>query len=223
MQSVATSALPSFARLSLDGGAIAITAAVALLTGVAFGLVPALAAGRANTQATLRDETRGTSESVQTRRARGVLVAGQIALCVSLLAGAGLLIRSLWAMATAPLGFSPDGALIVSGGLDGLKIWSAASGHVLASWEEDEHVVGRFSADGHGLLTGGGRAVQLWDVAPADGTAAEVAVRVRCLSPYRMVGERLVAAMREGQLCSGASQDAQEATQAEHAPAQVAP
>ena len=111
IQSVATSALPSYAQLSLDGGAIAITAAVAILTGIAFGLVPALAAGRGNTQSTLRDETRGTSESVHTRRARGVLVAGQIALCISLLAGAALLIRSLWAMATAPLGFLPDGVL----------------------------------------------------------------------------------------------------------------
>jgi predicted permease len=111
MQSVATSALPSYAHLSLDGGAIAMTAAVAVLTGIVFGLVPALAAGRGNTQSTLRDETRGISESVQTRRARGLLVAGQIALCISLLAGAGLLMRSLWAMATAPLGFSPEGVL----------------------------------------------------------------------------------------------------------------
>ena len=111
VQSVATTALPAYAHLSLDVGAIATTAALALLTGVAFGLVPALAAGRGNTQVTLRDETRGSSESVSTRRARGLLVAGQIALCVSLLAGAGLLVRSLWAMANAPLGFSPDGVL----------------------------------------------------------------------------------------------------------------
>ena len=111
VQSVAMSALPSFARLSLDVGAVALTAIVALITGVAFGLVPALAAGRGNTQATLRDETRGSSESVSTRRARGLLVAGQIALCVSLLAGAGLLVRSLWTMANAPLGFNADRVL----------------------------------------------------------------------------------------------------------------
>lgn len=114
VQSVAKTALPAYAHLSLDIGAIAITAALALLTGVAFGLVPALAAGRSNTQATLRDETRGSSESVSTRRARGLLVAGQIALCLSLLAGAGLLVRSLWAMANAPLGFSPERVLTFS-------------------------------------------------------------------------------------------------------------
>ena len=48
------------------------------------------------------------------RRLRGVLVAGQMALCASLLAGAGLLARSLWEMATAPLGFDPDGVLTAS-------------------------------------------------------------------------------------------------------------
>jgi predicted permease len=65
-------------------------------------------------QGTLRDESRGTSESRQTRSLRGLLVAGQIALCVSLLAGAGLLARSLWAMTAAPLGADPRGVLAVT-------------------------------------------------------------------------------------------------------------
>jgi putative ABC transport system permease protein len=77
-------------------------------------VAPAIAVGRSNTQGTLRDETRGASESARTRRLRGLLVAGQIALCLSLLAGAGLLVRSLWAMATAPLGFDPKGVLTLA-------------------------------------------------------------------------------------------------------------
>jgi putative ABC transport system permease protein len=111
LRGLAVSALPPYADLSLDGGAIAVTMGIALLTGVAFGVAPALSAGRQDPQGTLRDETRGTSESLRSRRLRGVLVAGQIALCVSLLAGAGLLARSLWAMTSAPLGFDPDGVL----------------------------------------------------------------------------------------------------------------
>jgi len=106
--------LPAYADLSLDPGAVVFTSIVVLVTGLAFGLAPALSVGRGNTQGVLRDETRGTSEGRRTRRLRGVLVSGQIALCVSLLAGAGLLVRSLWAMATAPLGFDPDGVLTVS-------------------------------------------------------------------------------------------------------------
>jgi predicted permease len=114
LRHLALPVLPAYADLSLDGGAVVVTMVVALCTGLAFGTVPALSVGRGKTQSTLRDETRGSSEGRQTRRLRGMLVAGQIALCVSLLAGAGLLVRSLWAMATAPLGFDPDGVLTVS-------------------------------------------------------------------------------------------------------------
>lgn len=108
---LALTALPPYANLTLDGGALAVTAAVALLTGLAFGLAPALSAGRADVQGTLREEGRGTSEGRRSRRLRATLVAGQMALCVALLAGAGLLARSLWAMAASPLGFTPDGVL----------------------------------------------------------------------------------------------------------------
>jgi predicted permease len=108
LRGLALASLPAYATLNLDAGAIAITSALALLTGFAFGAGPAMSVGRADPQGTLRDESRGTSESQRTRRARGLLVAGQIALCVSLLAAAGLLARSLWTITTAPLGFDTD-------------------------------------------------------------------------------------------------------------------
>ena len=114
LRGLALSSLPEYAELSLDARALLVCAVVALVTGLTFGLAPALAASRSSVQGTLRDETRGSSESRRSRRVRGVLVAGQIALCVSLLAGAGLLGRSLWAMMTAPLGFRPEGALTAS-------------------------------------------------------------------------------------------------------------
>ncbi|AHG89754.1 permease [Gemmatirosa kalamazoonensis] len=111
LRGLALPALPPYADLSLDAGAVAVTLLAALVTGVLFGLAPAVMAGRWQPQGTLRDETRGTSEGHRSRRLRGVLVAGQIALALSLLAGAGLLVRSLRAMAGAPLGFTPDGVL----------------------------------------------------------------------------------------------------------------
>ena len=114
LRGLALTSLPEHADLSLDTGALLVTAVVAVATGLAFGLAPALSASRSNVQGTLRDETRGASESRGSRRARGLLVAGQIALCVSLLAGAGLLARSLWAMMSAPLGFNPENALAVT-------------------------------------------------------------------------------------------------------------
>ena len=111
LRELALTALPAYADLSLDPGALLVTFVLALATGIAFGLAPALAARRVDPQNTLRDETRGSSESRRTRHFRGALVAGQIALCISILAGAGLLGRSLWAMMSAPLGVETDGVL----------------------------------------------------------------------------------------------------------------
>jgi len=111
LQGLASSSLPSYAELSLDGGAILAAALIALAAGFAFGAAPALAIAATDPQATLREETRGASETRRSRTLRGVLVACQLALCISLLAGAGLLGRSLWAMSSAPLGFATDGVL----------------------------------------------------------------------------------------------------------------
>jgi predicted permease len=111
LRGLALTALPSYADLSLDVGAIGATFVLALLTGLAFGVGPALAVGRADPQGTLREESRGGSEGARARRARGLLVAGQLALCVSLLAAAGLLARSLWAITSAPAGFDAKGLL----------------------------------------------------------------------------------------------------------------
>ncbi|MBV9772511.1 MAG: ABC transporter permease [Gemmatimonadetes bacterium] len=114
LRGLATQALPSYAELSLDRGALLFTSVLALLTGVVFGLAPALSVRRSEPQETLRDETRGASEGRRSRNLRGVLVAGQIALCVSLLTGAGLLVRSLLAMTSQAPGFGPDGVLAVA-------------------------------------------------------------------------------------------------------------
>jgi predicted permease len=111
VRGLALPALPPYADLTLDGGALLVTAAVAAATGLAFGLAPALTVSRADVQGALREEGRGASAGRRSGRLRGLLVAGQIALCASLLAGAGLLTRSLLALAAAPLGFTPAGVL----------------------------------------------------------------------------------------------------------------
>jgi putative ABC transport system permease protein len=111
LRGLARTALPDSADLALDGGVVLMTVVLSLCTGLALGLAPALSVDRSDLQVALRTEIRGASESRRSRRLRGLLVAGQIALSVSLLAGAGLLARSLWAMSTAPLGFDPDQVL----------------------------------------------------------------------------------------------------------------
>lgn len=114
LRGVALSALPGHAEMSIDQAAVLVTGVIAVCTGLGFGVAPALSVYRLDAQDTLRDDTRGASESRRSRRLRGALVAGQMALCASLLAGAGLLARSLWEMTTAPLGFDPDGVLVAA-------------------------------------------------------------------------------------------------------------
>jgi predicted permease len=111
LRGLALAELPAHVDLALDRGAIAVTALLAVATGTLFGTAPAFAIARTEPQRILRDETRGGGESRHARRVRGLLVAGQIALCISLLAGAGLLTRSLWAMMRAPLGIESSSVL----------------------------------------------------------------------------------------------------------------
>jgi predicted permease len=111
MSSLARPVLPAYTQLSIDPGVVFVTALAALTTGLAFGVVPALVIGRSGAQGTLHDGARGASEGSRPRRLRGILVAAQLALCASLLAGAGLLARSLWEMAQAPVGFDGKGVL----------------------------------------------------------------------------------------------------------------
>jgi putative ABC transport system permease protein len=111
VRNLVPSALPAYADLSLDPGAMIVTALIAVFTGLIFGVAPAFAVERLDAQRILRDATRGMSEGRRSRRLRGALVAAQVALCAGLLAGAGLLTRSLWNMTTASLGFDPAGVL----------------------------------------------------------------------------------------------------------------
>ena len=107
----AAGALPGYVTLSLDWGAVLTTGTIAIATGLLFGTAPAMSIERSQGQGTIGDDSRGASESRRSLRLRGMLVAGQMALCLSLLVGAGLLARSLWTMTGQSLGFEPDGVL----------------------------------------------------------------------------------------------------------------
>jgi predicted permease len=84
---------------------------VTLLTGLAFGLAPALRAARANLLTSLREGPRASLRSARRDRLRGALVVGEIAVAVVLLVGAGLFIRSAWRLQEVPLGFDTRGVL----------------------------------------------------------------------------------------------------------------
>lgn len=113
LRAFALNALPSYASPSLDGGGLVFGFGLTLLAGLAFGLVPSLAVTRSGAWEALLHASSAVTESLASRRFRGLLVAGQIALSVSLLAGAGLLGRSFRALVSTPLGFDPAGVVTV--------------------------------------------------------------------------------------------------------------
>lgn len=106
--------LPPWVDLHLDGGVLAVMALVAVAVTMAVGLAPALSASRTDVQGALRGAVGGAGEAPGGSRLRGILLSTQIALSLGLLASAGLLARSLWAMGTTPLGYDPHGVLTVS-------------------------------------------------------------------------------------------------------------
>jgi putative ABC transport system permease protein len=83
------------ARIEIDARVFAVTAMIALGSGLIFGLVPALLGSRADLAGVMNEAGRSGMESGGHRRWRGLLVAGELALSLMLLSGAGLMIRSL--------------------------------------------------------------------------------------------------------------------------------
>jgi predicted permease len=95
----------------LDYRVLIFAAAVSILTGILFGLAPALRATRANIQAILKDQGSSVSASRSNVRTRKFLLASQIALTVVLLAAAGLFAHSLLNLNRQDLGVRPDHVL----------------------------------------------------------------------------------------------------------------
>src|SRR5207237_2321826 len=84
------------------------TIALSILTGVAMGIYPALQSSRADLVGGLKEGGRGTSGSVHQQRFRKILVGAQVALSVTLLAGAALLITSFVKLSRQNIGFRPE-------------------------------------------------------------------------------------------------------------------
>jgi putative ABC transport system permease protein len=102
--SMPVDAIPYFIHWSLDGRALAYTVGISLLTGIVFGLAPALQAARPNLQDSLKEGGRGAAGG-QRSRLRSGLVIVQVSLSLVLLVGASMFMRSFINLQTASLGF----------------------------------------------------------------------------------------------------------------------
>ncbi len=111
LKSLLPADLPRLAEVHIDATVVIFSIGVTLLTGVIFGLVPALRMTGQNPNASLKDRGRGSSAGRNERRLRTALVVIELALAMMLLAGAGLLIESFIHLQGVDPGFTAKNLL----------------------------------------------------------------------------------------------------------------
>jgi putative ABC transport system permease protein len=102
--------VPFYISLGIDGAALAFVVGVTVVTGILFGIMPAIRGSKVELNSALRDGGRSGS-GVDKARLRGSLVVGEVALSAILLTGALLLIRTYWNLHDTPIGFTPHGVV----------------------------------------------------------------------------------------------------------------
>jgi predicted permease len=112
----ALSTMPNVAELRLDGATLAFGMGLALVTGVAFSLVPALRAGRRPSAPALGSGGRSLGTRPQ-QRLRGALVVAQVGISLVLLVGAGLALMSFRSLVARETGFAPQRVLTLTASL----------------------------------------------------------------------------------------------------------
>jgi len=100
--------IPLLATVQVDVGVLAFTLIIAVVTGITFGLVPALQVPAIRVNETLKDTNRGSSGGRKHAWIRSSLVVTEVALACLLLVGTGLLVRSFLRVLDVDLGFQPE-------------------------------------------------------------------------------------------------------------------
>ncbi len=108
---LASQYLPRAREIGIDPVVLGFTAFLILLTGIGFGLIPAIQASRADLQGALKDSGPRSSAGAPRTRVRGALVIIEVAVALVLLAGAGLLLRSFQQLISIEPGFNPQNLL----------------------------------------------------------------------------------------------------------------
>jgi predicted permease len=118
--------IPRLDVIGLDGGVLVFTLGVSILTGIIFGLAPAVRAARVDLNTALKSGGRSAQAdggfNSSRRRLRSVLVVTELALSLMLLIGAGLLVRSFVRLQNVPPGFNPDNVISMRIGRSGMDL-----------------------------------------------------------------------------------------------------
>jgi putative ABC transport system permease protein len=106
LRAIAPNGLPRVEEIRVNPEVLAFTAGLSVLTGILFGLAPALRLSRGGLQGVLAEGSRGSDRT--RHRLGNVLVVGEVALSMGLLLSGGLLLQSLWRLVHVDPGFQPD-------------------------------------------------------------------------------------------------------------------
>jgi predicted permease len=139
LRSNAPSGLPRLTETSIDWSVLAFAVVIAVITALLTGVLPLAQATRLAPAGELRDGGRGATSGRARLRWRQLLVAAEIALAVVLVAGAGLMIRTVRNLLTIDPGFRPDGVLTMR--VSTPSLWYPDSTRVVAFWDDVERRV----------------------------------------------------------------------------------
>jgi putative ABC transport system permease protein len=106
--------IPRFSETGLDPTVLAFTLAASVLTGLVFGLAPALSASKLDLNESLKEGGRGATGGRARNRVRSLLIVSEVALSLVLLVGAGLLVKSFLKLRNTDPGFNPENVLTAS-------------------------------------------------------------------------------------------------------------
>src|SRR5207248_1175827 len=106
--------VPHEADIQVNAQVVLLTFAVSVLTGILFGMAPALQLARAGVGQILQSGSRGSSESGRGSKIRSALIVAEVALTLILLTGASVSIRSFLALERVPLGYQPENVLAMN-------------------------------------------------------------------------------------------------------------
>jgi putative ABC transport system permease protein len=103
--------LPTTQKIGIDGRVLAFSLGLSALTGLVFGIAPALQLSKTDVSRALKEGGRGGGEGKERARLRGAFVVAQVALSLMLLVGAGLLLNSFYRLLRTSPGFNPQNLL----------------------------------------------------------------------------------------------------------------
>lgn len=121
LRTLGAQTVPRLAQVNLDARVLLVSLGVSILTGIVFGLVPALASGKPELIEALKEGGRGSTTGIRRNRLRNALVVAEVALALVLLISAGLLMKSFVRLQNVDPGFNPKNVLTMEQALPQLK------------------------------------------------------------------------------------------------------